>query len=88
MRLTDDVDALCTRVLQLVPRALGPRLGRDVQQVIGAVQAGDWSESDGVVTAGGVQLQDGEYTVRLGPRPGRPPRRCPDGPASCCSTPR
>ncbi len=43
VRLTADVDALCTRVLELVPRVLGPRLGRDTQRVIGAVRAGDWS---------------------------------------------
>jgi isoleucyl-tRNA synthetase len=71
VRLSADVDALCTRVLALVPRVLGPRLGRDVQRVIGAVRAGDWSETDGVVTAGGVPLQDGEYTVRLEPASGQ-----------------
>ncbi|HEY2174728.1 MAG TPA: isoleucine--tRNA ligase [Mycobacteriales bacterium] len=71
VRLSADVDALCTRVLALVPRALGPRLGRDVQRVIGAVRSGDWSEIDGVVTAGGVPLQEGEYIVRLEPASGQ-----------------
>ena len=44
-------------------RALGPRLGKQVQQVIQAARAGDWSETDGVVSAGGVELQAGEYEL-------------------------
>jgi isoleucyl-tRNA synthetase len=45
-------------------RAAGPRLGRDVQAVIRASKAGDWSaDSAGVVTCGGVVLQPGEYAV-------------------------
>jgi isoleucyl-tRNA synthetase len=31
------------------------------------VKAGDWSEAGGVVTAGGVELGEGEYTLRLVP---------------------
>jgi isoleucyl-tRNA synthetase len=45
-------------------RAAGPRLGRDVQSVIRAAKAGDWSQdAAGVVTCGGVVLQDSEFTV-------------------------
>jgi isoleucyl-tRNA synthetase len=62
---TTDVAAHCERVLTLVPRALGPRLGGQVQQVIKAVKAGDWSTSGGEVVAGGVTLLDGEYDLRL-----------------------
>jgi isoleucyl-tRNA synthetase len=62
---TGDVAAHCERVLTLVPRALGPRLGGQVQQVIKAVKAGDWSVADGAVVAGGVALLDGEYDLRL-----------------------
>ena len=51
--------------LQLVPAALGPRLGAETQRVIRAVKAGDWTEEAGVVTAGGVDLRDGEYALRL-----------------------
>jgi isoleucyl-tRNA synthetase len=51
--------------LQLVPAALGPRLGADTQRVIRAVRAGDWTEESGVVTAAGVTLLEGEYTLRL-----------------------
>ena len=46
-------------------RAAGPRLGKQVQQVIKAAKSGDWREQDGVVTAGGIELQDGEYELVL-----------------------
>jgi isoleucyl-tRNA synthetase len=45
-------------------RAAGPRLGKDVQTAIRAAKAGDWSMSDaGVVTAGGLVLEDGEFAL-------------------------
>ncbi len=67
VRLSSDVDAACSSVLAVVPKALGPRLGKDVQRVIKAVKAGDWSVVDGSVVAGGVELAEGEYTLRLVP---------------------
>jgi isoleucyl-tRNA synthetase len=45
-------------------RAAGPRLGKDVQTAIRAAKAGDWSMSDaGVVTAGGLVLENGEFAL-------------------------
>ena len=45
-------------------RAAGPRLGKDVQTAIKGSKSGDWSVSDsGVVTAGGLVLEDGEFTL-------------------------
>ncbi|MGH3336151.1 MAG: isoleucine--tRNA ligase [Nocardioides sp.] len=45
-------------------RAAGPRLGRDVQTAIKGSKSGDWSVAeDGTVTAGGLELVDGEYTL-------------------------
>ncbi|KJL35238.1 MAG: isoleucine--tRNA ligase [Microbacterium sp.] len=46
-------------------RAAGPRLGKQVQQAIQAAKAGDWSVSDGVVTAGGLSLVEGEYELAV-----------------------
>lgn len=54
-----------TSKLTVNARAAGPRLGKGVQTVIKAAKAGDWSESDGVVTAGGVELIEGEYELVL-----------------------
>jgi isoleucyl-tRNA synthetase len=65
--LQPDVDVACSTVLTVVPRALGPRLGKDVQRVIKAVKAGDWSSSDDTVVAGGVSLVEGEYELKLVP---------------------
>ena len=43
----------------------GPRVGGQVQQVIKAVKAGDWSLVDGRPVAAGVTLQEGEYELQL-----------------------
>ncbi|TFB97777.1 isoleucine--tRNA ligase [Cryobacterium adonitolivorans] len=54
-----------TSKLTVNARAAGPRLGKQVQQVIKAARTGDWSETDGVVTAGGIELAAGEYDLEL-----------------------
>jgi len=61
-----------TRRLSVNARAAGPRLGRQVQEAIKAARAGDWSEVDGVVTAGGIPLEEGEYelVLEVAQRPG------------------
>ncbi|TFD31482.1 isoleucine--tRNA ligase [Cryobacterium cryoconiti] len=63
-----------TSRLTVNARVAGPRLGKAVQQVIKAARAGDWSETDGVVTAGGIDLVAGEYELVLqtGPADGSP----------------
>jgi isoleucyl-tRNA synthetase len=64
--LIADPASLGTTTLTVNPRALGPRLGKQVQEVIKAVKAGDWTVSAGeVVTAGGVELKPGEYELKL-----------------------
>jgi isoleucyl-tRNA synthetase len=65
VEFTGDLSGYCEQVLTVVPRLLGPRLGGQVQQVIRAVKAGDWSVAGGVVTAGGVPLEEGEYELKL-----------------------
>ena len=65
--LTDDSAAeygISTR-LTVNARAAGPRLGKTVQVAIKAAREGDWSETDDVVTAGGIELHDGEYDLLL-----------------------
>ncbi|MGO4535465.1 isoleucine--tRNA ligase [Leifsonia sp. 2MCAF36] len=52
-----------TSKLTVNARAAGPRLGKQVQQVIQAARAGDWAEQNGVVTVGGIELADGEYDL-------------------------
>lgn len=62
---TDDVEAYCRQVLTVVPRALGPRVGKQVQQVIKAVKSGDWQLVDGAPVAAGITLAEGEYELKL-----------------------
>lgn len=52
-----------TSRLSINARAAGPRLGKTVQQAIAGARTGDWSEVDGVVTAGGIELVVGEYDL-------------------------
>jgi isoleucyl-tRNA synthetase len=65
VELTSDVGSVATERLQLVPAKLGPRLGKDVQQVIRAHKAGDWAVDGDRVIVGGVVLEPGEYTLDL-----------------------
>jgi isoleucyl-tRNA synthetase len=65
VRLSDNVAAAGRFELTVVPAALGPRLGGQTQQVIKAVRGGDWSRTGDVVVAGGIELRDGEYSLRL-----------------------
>ncbi len=61
--LTTDVGSVAAEELKLVPAKLGPRLGKDVQNVIKAHKAGDWTVDGGLVTVGGFVLEDGEYSI-------------------------
>ncbi|MBB2974552.1 isoleucyl-tRNA synthetase [Microbacterium endophyticum] len=61
-----------THRLSVNARAAGPRLGKQVQNAIKAARAGEWSEENGVVVAGGIQLEAGEYELVL-ETTGRPP---------------
>jgi len=68
VELTADLDAAGEYVLQLVPAVLGPRAGAQMQQLIQAVKAGEWSRDGDDVVVAGRKLQPDEYTLRLVPR--------------------
>jgi isoleucyl-tRNA synthetase len=53
------------RRLTVNARALGPRLGKDVQRVIQAAKAGSWTLDGDRVTVDGTDLQSGEYDLVL-----------------------
>ncbi len=69
VRLLDLADAAdqalgIERRLVVNARAAGPRLGKEVQVAIRGSKSGDWSVAeDGVVTSGGIVLQEGEYEL-------------------------
>jgi len=59
--LTTDVERFGAKRLTINPRALGPRLGARMQEVVKAHKAGDWSVDGERVVVGGVELEPGEY---------------------------
>lgn len=65
--LTEDslVDFGITRRLSVNARALGPRLGNDVQRVIRAAKEGTWVPSGDTVEVDGVILTEGEFELVL-----------------------
>jgi len=54
-----------TRRLTINARAAGPRIGKQVQSVIQAAKAGDWSLQGDTVVVGGLALVDGEFDLEL-----------------------
>lgn len=54
-----------THQLAINSRAAGPRLGKQVQAAIRATKEGDWFEREGVVIAGGIELQPHEFELNL-----------------------
>jgi len=67
VELTDSTAAEygITHRLQVNARAAGPRLGKQVQQVIQASKAGDWRQTPDGVVAGGIRLEEPEYELVL-----------------------
>ncbi|GMA89510.1 isoleucine--tRNA ligase [Homoserinibacter gongjuensis] len=62
----EDQDNIVSRRLVVNARALGPRLGKDVQTVIRASKAGDWEiTGDGSPVVAGFALEPGEYELEL-----------------------
>jgi isoleucyl-tRNA synthetase len=53
------------RRLTVNARALGPRLGKDVQRVIQAAKSGVWMTEGDIVIVDGTALQPGEYDLVL-----------------------
>ena len=79
VELDEAVATGASMVLQALPAALGPRLGGRTQEVIKAIKAGDWSQADGRVVAGGIELLEGEYTLKLVASEGSASSTLPNG---------
>ena len=65
VELSGDPASLGTFELAVNPRVLGPRIGARVQDVIKAVKAGNEVRSGDSIIAAGIELEPGEYEVRL-----------------------
>lgn len=80
VELTTDVAAHGGFEVAVNARAAGPRLGKDVQTVIKAVKAGEWTTSEsGAVVAAGIELVEGEYDRRLVAKGGGAAAELPGG---------
>ncbi|MEI2697651.1 MAG: DUF5915 domain-containing protein [Microthrixaceae bacterium] len=70
--LTDDLSTVGQFLLRPNAKLLGPRLGKQVQDVLRAAKAGEWHQlDDGTVSVGGANLTDGEFELAVQPAEGR-----------------
>jgi isoleucyl-tRNA synthetase len=68
---TDELDDFATFSLQPNGKVLGPRLGKDVQQVFGAAKKGDWTQNDdGSIAIAGHTLSPEEFDLAVQPAEG------------------
>ena len=66
--LITDVSGVAEDRLVINAGVVGPRLGKQVQQVFAAARKGDWTDTgDGRIEVGGVVLEAGEFTRGLTP---------------------
>ena len=63
--LATEITGAASAVLQVIPGALGPRLGGRTQDVIKAVKSGNWRQDGEQVFAGDIELFAGEYTLKM-----------------------
>ncbi len=71
VEFSHDVSAYGSFRLQPNARSLGPKLGKNVQTVIKAAKAGEWtSNPDGTVAVAGQLLQPDEFSMALDPHEG------------------
>ncbi|MCC7076321.1 MAG: isoleucine--tRNA ligase, partial [Acidimicrobiia bacterium] len=81
---TDDVEQFGTFILRPDGRVLGPKLGKEVQTVMAAARAGEWSaNADGSVDVAGRRLEPGEFELALDAKEGLAAAPLPDNTAVC-----
>jgi isoleucyl-tRNA synthetase len=68
--LTPEIESYASFRLQVNSRALGPRLGRETQDVIAASKRGEWELAGGEVVVAGHRLSGEEYALLVDPKEG------------------
>ncbi len=63
-----ELDNVATLKLQINFPVAGKRLGKEMKTVAGAAKQGNWKEENGVVSAGDMALEEGEYSIQLEPK--------------------
>ncbi len=69
--VSDDLDAYAEQVLKPNGRVLGPRLGKDMQAVLGAAREGNWTlTANGSAEVAGHTLSGDDFELALEPKHG------------------
>ncbi len=63
--VSDDIESHAQFTLKPDGKTLGPRLGKDVQEVFQAAKSGDWSWVDDRIKVGTHLLEENEYSIHL-----------------------
>ncbi|MBL9077799.1 MAG: isoleucine--tRNA ligase [Planctomycetes bacterium] len=66
----DDYRDFATARLQVDAKALGPKLGAKMKDVLAATKSGAWQLAGGRAEIGGVTLEPGEFVLQLVPKDG------------------
>jgi isoleucyl-tRNA synthetase len=82
VELTDDLDRYATRVLTVAFKVAAPRLGAATQAAAAAAKRGDWeTRQNGRARVGDVELEPGEWELRVRPLDETTTRALPGGAA-------
>ena len=80
VEFTDDLDRYATRGLTVAFKVAAPRLGPATQAAAAAAKRGDWETGrDGRARVGDVELEPGEWELRVRPRDETTTRALPGG---------
>jgi len=66
----DELEQYGTFRLQVDAKALGPKLGKQMKDVLAATRSGDWRLDGDRAVAGGVTLEPGDFVLQLQPKDG------------------
>ena len=71
VELSQEIDAYASFGLKVNSKALGPRLGKAMKDVIKASKQGEWTtRDDGGIEVAGEVLEEGEFSLTLRPKDG------------------
>jgi isoleucyl-tRNA synthetase len=71
VQTAERVEDFATFELKLNARALGPKVGKQMKDLLAAARAGEWSSTEGKVKVGEFELDESEYELHLRPSEGQ-----------------
>jgi isoleucyl-tRNA synthetase len=70
LEVVSDIKSLAQKIIKPNARVLGPKFGKDMQQIIDAAKSGQFKEKDGGAQVGEYFLEEGTYKVEFLSREG------------------